>query len=146
LKEAGPKPKHAAILLVDAEGNVGHVGVGRLDRPSDWHTVWQFRDRIDTPLARWLRTLPTPPQEVIAVGSVGLHFRTARGVVDLLSPWFPQASEGCKRAGRRRPTGRIERDGSLRCWPSRSAAAADLRITRWGVLKKVRNGGMVDLT
>ena len=146
IERRGTRPKHTAIILTDDQGNVGHVGVGRLDRPSDWQTVWRFRDQIDTPLGRWLRTLPTPPREVVVVGSVGLDFRTARAVVDLLATWFLQAAGGCKRAGRRRPTGRIETDGSLRSWPSRAAAAADLEMTRWAVLKKVHNGVMFDLT
>ncbi|MGA2030755.1 MAG: hypothetical protein ABSG68_00730 [Thermoguttaceae bacterium] len=144
-KENGPKPKHAVIVLADDRGNVGHVGVRRLDQPAPWLTVWQHRQEFDTPLARWLRTLDKQPTERVLVGSVGLHGRTARAIVALVAGWFGQEGRLSNVGGRGRPTGRIEPDGSLRCWPSRSAAARDLGVSRWVVRRRVRAGKLLDL-
>ena len=145
-KENGPRPKHVVVLLADDQGNVGHVAVRRLDQPPSWLAVWRHRREFDTPLARWLKTLNKQPTETILVGSVGMHGPTARAVVALVAGWFGQASRASNVGGRGRPTGRIERDGSLRCWPSRSAAARELGISRWAVRRRVRAGKMLDLT
>jgi hypothetical protein len=144
-RESGPKPKHAVIVLLDDRKNVGHVGVRRLDRPARWETVWRLKDQIDTPLAHWLRTLDRKPREVVLVGSLGLGGRIARAIVALVAGWFGQENP-LSNAGRRgRPTARIEPDGTLRCWPSRSAASRDLKVSRWVVRRRVRAGKMFDL-
>ena len=145
LKEDGPRPKHCVIVLVDGEGNVGYVGVRRLDQPAPWRAIWQHRMELDSPLARWLQALDNQPTERILVGSVGMHGRTARAVVALVAGWFGQANPASNVGGRGRPTGRIEPDGSLRCWPSRSVAASDLGVSRWVVRRRVRAGKMFDL-
>ena len=92
LKEDGPRPKHCVIVLVDGEGNVGYVGVRRLDQPAPWRAIWQHRMELDSPLARWLQALDNQPTERILVGSVGMHGRTARAVVALVAGWFGQAN------------------------------------------------------
>jgi hypothetical protein len=145
LRENGPRPKHAVIVLVDAEGNVGHVGTRRLDQPASWLAVWQHRAELDSPLANWLRKLDQPPAERILIGSVGMHGRTARAVLALVAPWFGLANPASNVGGRGRPTGRIEPDGSLRWWPSRAAAAAELGVSLWVVRRRVRAGKMFDL-
>jgi hypothetical protein len=141
----GRPPFHAAILLVDQQGTVGYVGVGRLSRQSEWRTVWRFRGQIDTPLAAWLRSLTARPMEVVIVGSVGMGRRTAVAVVKLVAGWFPGAAVDRVRVGRCRPTGRVTQAG-LQRWPSRGHAAAALGISRWGVLKRVRSGSLLNLT
>ena len=75
MKDSGPRPKFAAILLLDSAGQVGHVGVRRLDQPTDWAAVWQAATagEISTSLGRWLKSLPAPPGERIAIGSCGIH-------------------------------------------------------------------------
>ena len=144
-KDDGPKPKHAVIVLADGQGNVGYVGVRRLDKPPAWLAVWQHRQELDTPLARWLRTLGKPPIENIVLGSLGLHGRTARAVVPLVADLFGLASPTSNVGGQGRPIGQIESDGSMRCWASRSAAARDLGVSLWTVRRRVRAGKMFDL-
>ena len=100
---------------------------------------------LDGPLAAWMRTLDKEPSERILVGSVGLSGPTARAVVALVAGWFGQASQASNVGRRGRPTARIERDGSLKCWPSRAAAARDLGVSRWAVRRRVRAGKLLDL-
>jgi len=94
-------------------------------------------------LPRGFRALPGPPAERIILGSCGLHSRVAREVADMLTGWFGQ--KGTTNTGRGRPVGRIER-GTLRCWPSRSAAGRDLGVSRWEVLHKINSGKLLDLS
>ena len=147
LKEDGPRPKYAVIVLLDAAGHVGHVGVRRLDQPTDWVAVWRAATtgEIGSVLGGWLRTLPAPPVERIILGSIGLHLGTARA-----------AGASCLHNGgisRRSVTG-SEGVGQL-AESSRTAAygvggrsmhaASDLGITRAAVLKAVRGGRMLNL-
>ena len=74
-----------------------------------------------------------------------MHGRTARAIVALVAGWFGQESPVANVGGRGRPTARIEPNGALRCWPSRSAAARDLGVSRWVVRRRVRAGKMLDL-
>lgn len=143
----GPRPKYAVILLTDAKGNVGHVGVRRLDRPARWEPIWRLKNQIDTPLSRWLRTLDNRPTEIVLLGSVGMHARTARAAAAALrAGWFPGAVGGGKSPGRRRWTAKIAADGSLTAvWPSQAAAARSLGVTRWAVWRGIRTGRFLDL-
>jgi hypothetical protein len=147
MKDSGPRPKFAAILLLDSAGQVGHVGVRRLDQPTDWAAVWQAATagEISTSLGRWLKSLPAPPGERIAIGSCGIHLGTARACATLLAGWWGVATEG-ERVRGRRPVGRIEPGGSLRRWRSRADAAADLKLSPRAILKSIRSGRMFDLT
>ena len=53
MKDSGPRPKFAAILLLDSAGQVGHVGVRRLDQPTDWAAVWQAATAGENPYVAW---------------------------------------------------------------------------------------------
>jgi hypothetical protein len=145
MKEDGPKPKHCVVVLSDERGVIGHLCVRRLDRPPPWLTVWRHRQELHGPLAAWMRTLDKEPSERILVGSVGLSGPTARAVVALVAGWFGRVSQASNIGRRGRPTGRIEPDGSLKCWPSRAAAARDLGVSRWAVRRRVRAGKMLDV-
>ena len=144
-KQNGPRPRHAVVVLADDHGNVGYVGVRRLDKPPAWLAVWQHRQELDTPLARWLRTLGKPPTESVLLGSLGLHGRTARAVIPLVAGLFGLASPSSNVGGQGRPIGQIESDGAMRCWASRAAAARGLGVSLWTVQRRVRAGKMFNL-
>ena len=144
-KQNGPRPKHAVTVLADDQGNVGYVGVRRLDQPAQWFHVWENRQKLDTPLALWMRTLDKRPNEKVLLGSLGLHGRTARAVVALVADLFGQASPTSNVGGRGRPTGQIEPTGELRCWVSPRRGARELGISRWAVRRRVRAGKMLDI-
>jgi hypothetical protein len=119
----------------------------RLDRPTDWAAVWRAArvGKIDTALGKWLQSLPAAPAVRIILGSGGIHLRTAKSIAALLAGWWPGAVGEWERIGKRRPTGRVEPDGTLREWRSRRHAAADLGLTRWAVTKAVHTGAMIEL-
>ena len=144
MEDRGQHLKYAVVILTDGFGKVGYIGVRRLDQPPDWAALYRAAGEITTPLGKWLQSIPAPPVERIILGSLGLHLGTARAAAALLGRWWNVPME-CKRNGRERPTGRIDSEGRLRRWQSRTHAAADLGVTSWAILKAVRGGRMFDL-
>jgi hypothetical protein len=142
----GPKPKYRVFGLLDAEGNVKFIGADRADKPAVWRTtIWRFRDRLNTELARWLRTLDAEPREVILLGSseVRLHAATARAAAKILTDAFGTLKE--KRTSHRRAVARAEPDGSLTIWRSQREAAKALGLASSGPIRdRIADGALLD--
>ncbi len=143
-RDPGRQSRHYVFLLT-AAGTTFYVGVAQYGREPAWRVVWRQRRRLNTPLARHLRSLAEPPIESVLVGgTIALDAKTADAVVDLVKGWFAGSVSESKLIGRKpRPVAREEGDG-LRLWPSRNQAARALGLSRQAVRKRVRGGELID--
>jgi hypothetical protein len=139
----GPKPKYRVFGLLDAEGNVKFIGADRADKPAVWRTIWRYRDRLNTELARWLRTLDVEPREVVLLGTaVGLHAATAHSAARMLTDVFGTIK---KRTGGPRAVALVEPDGSLTIWRSQLDAAKALGLVSTGPIRdRIADGALLD--
>jgi len=129
MRDLGGRPAEYRVFgLVDTStGKLAYIGFDRRNKPPRWHTIWAHRDRLDTELARFLKSQSKMPAEVVLLGAgVGLHRKVARAACDLLRGMVPGLIQGRKTPGRRRPVAQVQPDGSLRVWPSQAAAGTGL--------------------
>ena len=129
------------ILGLVANNEIVYLAVAKLGQ-SPWRSIWDGRDRIDSPLGKILRGLDVVPSEITVFGATGLHLNTATQVLPLLSAWFPKALVGgLNRRGCRtgKPCGRVV-DGKVETWPSRAAAAEATGLSVWTILRMVKRG------
>ena len=142
MKENGPKPRHRVYALVDEAGQVIYIGVAAAGRAS-WEVTWDHRENTDSVLSRLLRTLERKPAEITLLGSVGLHTKTAFQAAGVLGAWFPGAVvEGLTPGGGRhgRAVSRVKA-GRIETWPSRTAAAKAVGVSRRTIIRWLHAGG-----
>lgn len=139
----GPKPKFAVRALLDENGTIRHIFTARGDKPSPWRETWRNRGRMKSALAEWFRSLSNEPREIVILGSIGLHYKIASAIVRMLRTWFPAAIQE-ERHGVSKPCGMIDAEGKLRVFPSRTAAAKELKISRKTVTRQLIIGLLTD--
>jgi hypothetical protein len=139
----GRRPRHRVVGLVDAEGVVRHIGVASADRPPIWNAVWAHRHELESQLAIWLRQLAAEPREVVLLGgAVALHAGVATATAKMLRRLFDVPSEEEAHCQRRVV---VQVDGEKhQVWPSISAAARDLGVTRPTILRYIQRGRLLD--
>ena len=143
LDRGGGRPVHRVYGLLDEAGSLKFVGADRADRTPQWKAIWRYRHQLGTNLARWLQTLDAEPRETVLLGSaVGLQAQVARAVAKLLTGLCGTIRED-KEWGPRR-VARVEPDGSLTIWASRSAAARAMGTSPPVVVDRIADGAFLD--
>ena len=137
----GRRPRHRVVGLVDREGVIRYIGVASADRRPIWKAVWTYRHKLESALAAWMRTLPKEPREVVLLGgAVALHAGVARAAAKMLRRVFDVPSDEeahCER--------RVVVDGEKhKVWPSVSAAARGLGVSRPTILRYIQRGRLLD--
>ena len=143
------RPRYQVLELRD-DGLPVYVAMQRAGQ-SLAARAWECRGLVDNPLTRWLRTLDSPPESHILLGSgVQLTWRTARALVRFRrdevarmagtwpdSPdfalWLPLHRGG---VGNPRPVCRVK-DRAVERFPSIDDAARALRTSRDDIVERV---------
>lgn len=146
------RPRYQVLELRD-DGLPVYVAMQRAGQPLA-AGAWECRDLVDNPLTRWLRTLDSPPESHILLGSgVQLTWRTARAFVRFrrdevarmagtwpdppaFALWLPMQRGG---VGHPRPVCRVK-DGAVERFPSIDDAARALRTDRDGIIERAERG------
>jgi len=147
------RARYQLIEIRNSDGVPCYVGMQR-DGESFVNLAWQFRDLVDNPLTRWLRSLPRPPKARVLLGAgVQLNLRTARALVAFCREQIARAAgswpnppdfafwQPVNRGGRehRRAVCRV-RGNAVERFASVEAAARAVRTSRDDIDERIAYG------